>query len=795
MPWDRGPAIPVRALVITLCVGVLGAAGAGAAQAAPRYVPGHVNVVFQSGADAGDRARSRSAADVTLQDVLGRTRFQSVQVEHGQTVAAALRELRADPDVVAASRDVLRKPLALPNDPYFADGTLWGLRNKGGEEGPGEFENPLLGADIGAVSAWDKVVARTAPVIADLDSGYYFDHEDLRNVFWTNQAEASGTTGVDDDGNGYVDDRRGWDFVGADSGAEPLVGDNDPADDDPFGGGHGSHTAGTIAARGHNGLGAIGVAQANPNVAGQAKVMALRVCGPGPDGPGGTDESCPDSASIKALNYAAAKGVRVANMSLGGESSAADIAAFNQVLVANKNLLVVAAAGNENTNNDVTPSYPCNSNVASASGVDNVICVAATDQRDRLATAVVTGEDAGFSNYGRTSVDLGAPGTEILSTVPRISPYEENFEDDDPFTDWTASAGAGRFAVRAGVDEDGKTVHDVVAKPGAGNTRTATSPTIAVPAGLGTCRLAHTATFREEDEYSTYSSRVQRRSGASWVNVANGTVSAEESGVQRTGAMSGLAGQEVRIVLTYTADVNADFVAVDDFNLSCLTGPAGYEFQQGTSMATPHVTGAAGLLFALNPTATVTEVRAALLSSVDARPTLANRTVTGGRLNVSRALDALVPAGSGGGGAGAGGGGGGAGGGASGGGGGAVQVPAPAVVLSLGGAPGSLTVDAKGRFSYSFTAKGTGAGSISFTTQKALAAKRKKPKKRKLVLGRKSFRATADGKVKVTVALSGRSLRALRKAKRLGVSVRVELGSRKTSRALTLKAPKAKKKR
>ena len=177
-------------------------------------------------------------------------------------------------------------------------GSLWGLQNLGqlvaGVSG-------LSGADIAATLAWDRTVGDPSVVIADIDTGYAFDHPDLAPVAWRNPGETPGD-GIDNDGNGYVDDWRGWDTHG---------GDNDPG-----GGSHGTHTAGTIGARGGNGLGVSGVAQ-------NVRIMPVRAL---------SDGSGTLAAIVEAINYAGRNGARAANMSL---TSPLRFLAVNEALAAN----------------------------------------------------------------------------------------------------------------------------------------------------------------------------------------------------------------------------------------------------------------------------------------------------------------------------------------------------------------------------------------------------------------------------------------------------------------------------
>jgi len=218
--------------------------------------------------------------------------------------------------------------------------------------------------------AWDKTQGGASCLVAVIDTGVQWSHPDLAANIWTNPEETAGNR-EDDDRNGYVDDVRGWDF---------YANDNNPNDE----GGHGTHVAGTIAAIGNNDAGVAGIAWS-------CKVMPLRFLGRN----GGSTTS-----AIAALQYAVNKGVKVSNNSWGGGGYST---ALHDAIAASKNIghVFVAAAGNSGVNADTSPMYPA------AYNLDNIVSVAATDNQDRLAS---------FSNYGETSVDLGAPGVDIANT-------------------------------------------------------------------------------------------------------------------------------------------------------------------------------------------------------------------------------------------------------------------------------------------------------------------------------------------------------------------------------------------
>eukprot|EP00929_Paragymnodinium_shiwhaense_P014065 TRINITY_DN121941_c0_g1_i1.p1 TRINITY_DN121941_c0_g1~~TRINITY_DN121941_c0_g1_i1.p1 ORF type:complete len:1257 (+),score=182.95 TRINITY_DN121941_c0_g1_i1:100-3870(+) len=249
----------------------------------------------------------------------------------------------------------------VPNDPLFP--RLWGL-----DQGTGE--------DIDGPEAWSIFSGhRTNDVIvAIIDSGIDYKHEDLRDQMWRNTAEIP-DNGVDDDGNGFVDDLYGVNFI---------TGSGDPMDDNE----HGTHCAGTIAAMGNNSIGTTGVAWTG------VKLMALKFLDH--EGSGRSTDA------VKAIDYAIRHGARILSNSWGGESSSSAVrVAVERAQAAG--ILFIAAAGNSGTDNDVIPQYPANY------GISNLISVASTERG---------GDMSFFSCYGASSVHVAAPGSDIWSTVP-----------------------------------------------------------------------------------------------------------------------------------------------------------------------------------------------------------------------------------------------------------------------------------------------------------------------------------------------------------------------------------------
>ena len=413
------------------------------------FVPNEVIVQFAAGASPSAKAAARARVGGATADIVRGARdgsgdLEVLRVPPGLSVAAAVRGLQGDSAVTFAEPNWIYTHGVTSNDPYFTNGSLWGMYGSG--------TTPANQFGSGAAAAWaaGHVGSHTVHV-GIIDEGV-MSHQDLGTNLWVNPGETPGNL-VDDDGNGFVDDVRGWDFAGNDNTTY------DGTHDD-----HGTHVAGTIGAVGNN---AVGVAGVNWNVT----IIPVKFLGRN----GGTTAN-----AIKAIDYLndlkSRHGIHLiaSNNSWGGGGfSQALLDAINRGREAG--ILFIAAAGNGGRdgvgdNNDAAPFYPASYNS------DAVISVAAITS---------AGGKSSFSNYGLTSVDLGAPGSGIYSTVP---------------------GSKGTFA------------------------------------------------------YKSYS---------------------------------------------------------------------------GTSMATPHVTGAAALFAASNPNADAATIKAAILSSAIPTPSLAGRTLTGGRLNAS----------------------------------------------------------------------------------------------------------------------------------------------------------------
>ncbi len=354
---------------LLVCAGAAAPAGATAAPAAPESIV--VGFATTSPRDQ-DAIADRHGAELVERLPIDGAALMDVPA--GRSPSGLAAELAQDPRVAWAEPNAEVRAYVVPDDPSF--GLQWGLRNTGQEIfGVAGVE----GADIDAPTAWDLTTGSSAVRVAVVDTGVDVLHPDLapNAPAVMNAGEFGGgreTNGVDDDGNGLVDDVRGWDW--ADD-------DNDPHDEDTIS--HGTHVSSVLAGRGGDGAGLAGVSW-------RASILPVRVLGAGGSG------TIADVAS--GLDYAGERGARVVNVSLGGTVPGETM---QRAIDAWPNTLYVIAAGNDGLSNDgPLPHMPC------AVPSENVICVAATDQSDRLAS---------FSNHGARTVDLAAPGVSVLGAV------------------------------------------------------------------------------------------------------------------------------------------------------------------------------------------------------------------------------------------------------------------------------------------------------------------------------------------------------------------------------------------
>jgi subtilisin family serine protease len=372
--------------------GALASAPAAPAPARPPaldrpHEAGVVLVGFVAGATEADRAVARESVQARSATPLSKLAKDAEKVELGQglTLERAIAVLQANPRVRYAEPNYLVQHEVVSNDPYYTNGSLWGMYGDA---------SPLQVNQYGsaAAEAWAAgYIGSRDVVVGVIDEGLQDSHPDLAANIWTNPDEIAGN-GIDDDGNGFIDDIHGWDFFHDDASTYDVGEDA-----------HGTHVSGTIGGIGGNGLGVAGVNWA-------VTIVSAKFLGPG----GGYIAD-----AVNALDYLVdlklnhdVNLVATSNSWGGGGFSQAMLDAINRG--GDAGLLFVAAAGNANNNNDTLDNWPSNYQCTNngTRGWDCVVAVAAIDS---------AGSRASFSSYGQTTVDLGAPGVGVWSSVPTNS--------------------------------------------------------------------------------------------------------------------------------------------------------------------------------------------------------------------------------------------------------------------------------------------------------------------------------------------------------------------------------------
>ena len=351
-------------------------------QQGKQYTAGQMVIQYRSFATTADKQRIKTKLSGTSVEAIAKRGgtlnlkgdIDLVKFTPGPTMQSKLDAIKNDASVDFAEPNWIVNHMVVSNDPYYTDGTLWGMY--------GASTSPANAHGSAAGTAWTAAAGAdcSSVVVGVIDEGMMVNHPDLVGNAYKNPGDST-FNGRDDDRNGLIDDVYGWDFVSNDS----SVFDG-PADY------HGTHVAGTIGATGGNGIGVAGVCW-------KVKLMNAKFLGPR----GGTSVN-----GAKAIDYFTnlkLKGIPVVatnNSWGGGGYSQLQVDAIDRAKVAN--ILFITAAGNGGYDNDTSPSYP------SSYPNENIISVAALNS---------DGSMAWYSQYGLTSVDIGAPGTQVMSTFPK----------------------------------------------------------------------------------------------------------------------------------------------------------------------------------------------------------------------------------------------------------------------------------------------------------------------------------------------------------------------------------------
>lgn len=565
------------------------------------YVKGEVIVRFSASAQSGQNRQALAALSAQASRAVGRSGYHLIQLKPGQSVEQALRAYGVNPAIAHVEPNYIAHAMALPNDPDF--GQLWGLQNIGQKITNGAYPNnpPLSGiGDINVESGWDLTTDCSSVTVAVLDTGINYTHQDLAANMW-------------DDGSG----NHGYDVVDDDSNPMPTSGTEQ----------HGTHVAGIIGAVGNNATGVTGVCW-------KASIMSVRVLGP--DGLGSV------TGIAEGINWAVDNGAEIINMSLGGLPTSSMILSDAIDYARDQDVLVVVAAGNGGddgvgdelgVNPSDTANYPCSFEQ------DNLLCVAALDQAYELAD---------FSNFGGEVVDLGAPGTNIVSSWGG-----ETIVDPMDGANWFLSTGSDWKVVNCIGDGTSVFVNPSTwcdVDPYATNADEQRWKTFSFSALVSTLGFAAEVNIVDGEHFF----RVRAvGSGANPFDPVGGTELNEWTGLNdidnysfdlnQAGCGSGDCTIGFQLQTNGTpptpgtlADPHQDGIEISDIKITTIQqNSASYDVASGTSQATPYVTGVAALVRAFSPDFTVEDTYNALIKGGRDVPALATTTTSG------RAVDAL----------------------------------------------------------------------------------------------------------------------------------------------------------
>jgi subtilisin family serine protease len=565
-----------------------------------------VLVRFRPGTPLARRASIDRAAGGRLERRLLLPRTELIHVRGQQTILDLITRYQRNPEVLYAEANSIATVASIPNDTFFSN--QWALQNIG-QQIKGVTGTP--GSDIHVPPVWDTTVGDSAVTVGVVDTGVDLADPDLASNVWGNPGESGvlANNGIDDDNNGKVDDVNGWNFVNG----------NNDASDDVW---HGTFVAGIIGAVGNDGYGVSGVNW-------QVGLASLKACSLVAVTKNTPPALCTAANQADAFTYAGMMHMPVVNASFNGGTKSKTV--MNAIASA-PDTLFVTAAGNNKKNVDVSKQYPCDYALA------NIICVAATDQNDALAT---------FSSYGPSMVDLAAPGTNIYSTFPFVTRYSDTFSTD--ITGRWVLGGVNSTWARVCTSRTACVLADSPSGNYSDNEDTWIQSVQPLDLTNWTaCQIQYTlkGTVLSGDSLSVSASA----DGATWLPLASwsGGVSNWPRATYNMPGFGGLSAVYLRFELVSNSSENADGVSLDNVAVVCQPAPgtyggttAEYAFNNGTSFAAGYVSGAAALLKAYDPSATTGQIRDALLNGVDPIPSLVGKVATGGRLDVANSLASL----------------------------------------------------------------------------------------------------------------------------------------------------------
>jgi len=542
----------------------------------PRFRRGELLVRLKPGVSAEKVDILHASLGSRVVSSMERRRLQKIVLRNGLDEEDAIRSYMASSLVENAEKHALRYANGfIPNDPYYAD--QWGL--------------PM----IRAPEAWAAGKDLPEVVVAVIDSGIDYTHPDLQDAMWINRLEVDGLPGWDDDRNGCVDDYHGCDFAGPYQFSLVDDRDGDPADID----GHGTHVAGIVGARIDNGRGIAGIAR---NVC----LMALKVQ---------ADDSLEEMESwdiIRAIGSAMDNGAKIVNCSFGGEEdSREERDAFHSL--EDKGILTICAAGNDGSDNDVTPMYPA------SYPFDNIISVAAGDQIGALA---------GFSNYGAASVDVMAPGVSILSAGDDCSYTEARVSCASEGQPAITSKYAWGMVYAGTTSPEGLTGHAYDCGLGYPDE---------FPAGIQ--NFIALIKRGPADPPFFFSEKVEYAMAAGAIGVI---IYDHTPGTEHFCGTLGEDRQWIPVVFVPKEDgesmLNLSFPVEATVVNSMTDSSEFYAYKDGTSMAAPAVAGVAAMMLGRNPSLSYLDLKSRLLESVQPVPSLAGKIRAEGRIDAFSAL-------------------------------------------------------------------------------------------------------------------------------------------------------------